>query len=590
MQSAAIDEKTKDEATARISVLVVGAGPAGLVNARTLIQDGFDVTIVAKEDSVGGCWSHTYPDLTTNSPWGAFTFSGLDMPKPSSLLGDVVPARTYRRYLEDFYHYFVKDKAEVLLATDVTSLSPKSGGTRGWAVRLKEDKGEKERYFDRVVLATGGVQYLGYPYLPELFHNTPIATFHTFALSYQPQIDKLLESVEATAEAPDSAGDKDTILVVGGGKSAMDTAALLTNRGKKVVWTFKGPLKWYSPSTPPGMMGINRLDILFGPSRTIDSWTMWFYHCTAVGAGWVKGFWGMMRSIWTGIYTNNSLPPPQTDSFLALALFAGGLPGSSTDFLSLLKAGKIASLQNATPIGIDEDGVTFQTIGEDKKVNCGAIVAATGYRGGTYEFIETKLRRSLGLERVPPEFGFKEAVLQMRKKWKTIDSDEVGDIPLPLVYRGILPFGRFAQKDLAITGATRPFSIPAITYEVESHWISSLFKDDPFLKLPANDDECLKEIQADNNFTRARYPGIDPYETIPSGTYFSGFNDHSYSRVLLRDMSLDPWRQKDPNARWWRFWSTAWLDVRSHPEQYATLGEERQALRSKCLQRMSTQI
>ena len=33
---------------AGISVLVVGAGPAGLVNARTLIQDGFDVTIVCR--------------------------------------------------------------------------------------------------------------------------------------------------------------------------------------------------------------------------------------------------------------------------------------------------------------------------------------------------------------------------------------------------------------------------------------------------------------------------------------------------------------------------------------------------------------
>ena len=31
-----------------VSVLVIGAGPAGLVNARTLIQDGFKVTIVCK--------------------------------------------------------------------------------------------------------------------------------------------------------------------------------------------------------------------------------------------------------------------------------------------------------------------------------------------------------------------------------------------------------------------------------------------------------------------------------------------------------------------------------------------------------------
>ena len=32
----------------KLSVLVVGAGPAGLINARTLIKDGFDVTIVCR--------------------------------------------------------------------------------------------------------------------------------------------------------------------------------------------------------------------------------------------------------------------------------------------------------------------------------------------------------------------------------------------------------------------------------------------------------------------------------------------------------------------------------------------------------------
>ncbi|WWD09689.1 hypothetical protein V865_007817 [Kwoniella europaea PYCC6329] len=128
-----------------LTVLIVGCGPAGLINARTLIQDGFKVTIVAKEEDVGGCWRYSYPDLTTNSPWGAFTFSGLDMAKPSNHKGDVVPARTYRRYLEDFYHHFVKDKAEVLFNTEIISLLPQEENKRGWIAQLRAKKREMKR-------------------------------------------------------------------------------------------------------------------------------------------------------------------------------------------------------------------------------------------------------------------------------------------------------------------------------------------------------------------------------------------------------------------------------------------------------------
>jgi len=34
------------------TVLIVGAGPVGLCNARTLLQDGFDVTIVTRVRSI----------------------------------------------------------------------------------------------------------------------------------------------------------------------------------------------------------------------------------------------------------------------------------------------------------------------------------------------------------------------------------------------------------------------------------------------------------------------------------------------------------------------------------------------------------
>ncbi|WWC99964.1 hypothetical protein V866_006873 [Kwoniella sp. B9012] len=508
------------------------------------------------------------------------------MAKPSNHKGDVVPARTYRRYLEDFYHHFVKVKAEVLFDTEIVSLIPQDENQRGWVAQFRTKEGEEEeRSFDKVVLATG---YLGKPFIPDIFKDSTIPTYHTSALGYSDQLNNLLNTVSSSTDKPAVEGDEDTILVVGGGKSGMDTAALLANRGKKVIWTFRGPLKWFAPTVPPGMMGANRLDIMFGPSRIVDSWTMWFYHCTFIGARWVKAFWKMMRLGWTHTYIEHGLPPPGTDPYLSLAHFAGGIPSSPADFLPLLKEGRIAMIQYVNPKSINSDKCSVDFMnnnGEVKNLRCGAIVTATGYSGGTYDFMETNLRKQLGLVRCLSNSDVeinktKEEVLDMRKRWKSIDGEEYKNVRLPLVFRGILPYGRFEQRDLAITGATMPFYVPAITYEAESHWISSLFKEDPFFNLPKSKKECLEEIKADNNFTRARYPGIDPYECIPSGTYFSGFNDLSYTRVLLRDMSLDPWRQKS-NAPWWKFWSNekGWLDVRVNPEQYATLGEERRGLR-----------
>ncbi|WVF70638.1 hypothetical protein IAT40_005431 [Kwoniella sp. CBS 6097] len=566
-----------------VSVLIIGCGPAGLINARTLLDDGFRVTIVAKEDGIGGCWRHTYPELNTNSPWGAFTFSGLDMSKPSNLDGSVVPARAYKRYLEDFYHYFVDEKAEVCFETEVISLLPSDITARGWTATLCA-KGEtlQSRHFDRVVLATGG---LGEPFIPDVLRSNDLPIFHTSSLAAPVELSKLLDTIPSVSPEtqPTIGGDEDTVVVIGGGKSSMDFAALLVNRGKKVVWACRGPMKWFAPSVPPGMFGANQLDIMFGPSRHIDSWTMWFYHCTWPGSILIKKFWQMIRGAWLSCYAE-PLPKPTTDPYLHLANFAGGLTFSPTDFMSHVTSGKIAVLANAAPVSVDSQRISFDVCGTKTKVSCGAVIAATGYKGDTYKFIEASTRKALGLDREPPSTDSRKNVMAMQKKWRTIDVnvEELTEVNLPLVFRGILPLGRFRQRDLAVTGGTKPLAIPAISYEVESHWISSLFQDDPFLRLPGTEAQCLEAIHADNDFIRARYPGVNPFIATPSLTYFTGFSDVSYSRVLLRDMSLDPWRQKhNAQGAWWKFWQGGWTKVPASAEQYATLGVERKALRLK---------
>src|SRR5438552_1224335 len=82
----------------RKRVVVVGAGIAGLVTAKVLRDDGFDVTVLEKELAFGGVWieSRTYPGLRTNN--SRYTYGFSDHPYDRS--ADLFPtAPQVRRYL-----------------------------------------------------------------------------------------------------------------------------------------------------------------------------------------------------------------------------------------------------------------------------------------------------------------------------------------------------------------------------------------------------------------------------------------------------------------------------------------------------------
>lgn len=93
------------------------------------------------------------------------------------------------------------------------------------------------------------------------------------------------------------------------------------------------------------------------------------------------------------------------------------------------------------------------------------------------------------------------------------------------IYRGIVPASNLLNHDFAINGAivsqsdilqhrTNCFlSFSQFTtnngysYEVVSHWISSYFLRDPYLRLPKTVEEALEESERNAAWIRRRYPG-----------------------------------------------------------------------------------
>lgn len=184
---------------------VVGAGPAGIVSAKVLLEDGFDVTVFDKYQRVGGIWSPggCYDGLHNQSARRLFEFA--DLPNRLHLASAV----DSQRYLENYAATFgVLDRLRS--TTEVISIRPVEGpgrmGARGWLVdsRSAGDAAAQVRResFDYVVVASGAHHHVQVPTLPgrELFSGVVVHSNEVRAGLF--------------------AGRR--VVVVGGGKSALD--------------------------------------------------------------------------------------------------------------------------------------------------------------------------------------------------------------------------------------------------------------------------------------------------------------------------------------------------------------------------------
>jgi cation diffusion facilitator CzcD-associated flavoprotein CzcO len=126
---------------------IIGAGVAGLVTAKTLLQAGHEVVVYDSAPDVGGVWSRTrrYPGLTTQSAKATYGLSDYPMPKdfPEWPSGAQVQS-----WLEAYAHEF---KVEPHLRLGVR-VKRAVRGAEGWAVTL--ETGEVD-LVDRLVVANG---------------------------------------------------------------------------------------------------------------------------------------------------------------------------------------------------------------------------------------------------------------------------------------------------------------------------------------------------------------------------------------------------------------------------------------------------
>jgi dimethylaniline monooxygenase (N-oxide forming) len=179
-------------------VAVIGAGPSGLVCAKYLLAEGFEVSIFEQSGAIGGTFvNKQYDDSHLVSSKYITPFSDKRLPK------DTAPHQSlpdYVQYLEDYSEEFGVTKT-IAFDTTVKRVSKESTGK--YKVQVVRAGVEREETFDAVAVCSG-------------LHNVPFVPTWPGIESFSG------ETIHSSQYKRKSMFEGKRVLVVGCGETAMD--------------------------------------------------------------------------------------------------------------------------------------------------------------------------------------------------------------------------------------------------------------------------------------------------------------------------------------------------------------------------------
>jgi cation diffusion facilitator CzcD-associated flavoprotein CzcO len=194
-------------ATGEESVLVIGAGPAGLASAHYLERAGIRYRVVDRADVIASTWASLYPSLRLNT---TRFFSHLPGQKFPLRWGVFPTGRQYHAYLVE---YARRGGFNIQLGVEVIHAAPEGDG---WRVEMRSAQGTESAWFLCVIAATGRFNA---PFVPPFPGLDQFEGVHLHARDYA---------------GPEPFRDR-RVLVVGNGPSGIDIAAELGDYAARPV-------------------------------------------------------------------------------------------------------------------------------------------------------------------------------------------------------------------------------------------------------------------------------------------------------------------------------------------------------------------
>jgi dimethylaniline monooxygenase (N-oxide forming) len=476
--------------TAGARVGVIGAGISGLVTAKVLLEDGFAVTLLEKESELGGVWaaSRTYPGLYANNPRETYAFS--DFPYPST--ADEFPsALQIRTYLAAYAEHF-RVRERIRFGTEVLEVVRTERGF-GVVARTAENPRTETLAFDYVVVCNG---VFSKPCVPEVENAARFA-------------GAMLHSSAATDPSL-CAGRR--VLVVGGGKSALDCAAFAAESAASCALLFRRP-HWMAPRYFPGRMRMDRMLLTrfagaFLPYYRLG-WLEGLLHHRA--SGLVRLWWRLMSVLLRRI----TRMPPALVPDRPLPTGVENL-GVVHDAYELVRAGRIQPVRGSLRRVVGARTVELES---GERLDADVIIFATGWRQDV-SFLDEDIRGH---------------VLRGGRF---------------RLYRMILP------PEVPCLGFIGYNSSTAcqLSSELGAHWLSQCFRGE--LSLPSV-EEMNRDIDRFHRWAADAFPDR-------SSGYFLGPHLVAYLDQLMRDMGLSTRRTRRALVEYFgRVWPSRYRDVAS---------------------------
>ncbi|KAK9813723.1 hypothetical protein WJX73_005390 [Symbiochloris irregularis] len=222
-------------------VAVLGAGVAGLLTARALQRANLPFTVFETEEGVGGVWRVATHGTSTQETWRLYQFP--EYPFPAHLSATftwdgLVPATTVQQYSEDYANDFSLLE-HIRFRTTVVGLARPGGCERGWLV-TSECQGQcRCELFTFVIICLGTFQR------PRTIRFSGEERYQgTRMVSRDLTLERLQEL----------RGQR--VIVMGGGKSAVDACAAAAEVAASVHMLFRKAY-WWAPRFAFGCIPID---------------------------------------------------------------------------------------------------------------------------------------------------------------------------------------------------------------------------------------------------------------------------------------------------------------------------------------------